>query len=92
MNIISHGIANHLGVLRTLFEDPDTGEWFIDMYLSWEFPYWDMNAHDSAMFFHCNNMKVTENNGHRMLAMVWQNCARAKWHNADGDSDYSAWA
>jgi hypothetical protein len=73
-------------------QDPDTGEWFIDMYLSWEFPYWDMNAHDSAMFFHCNNMKVTENNGHRMLAMVWQNCARAKWYNADGDSDYSAWA
>ncbi len=73
-------------------QDPDTGEWFIDMYLSWEFPYWDMNAHDSAMFFHCNNMKVTENNGHGMLAMVWQNCARAKWYNADGDSDYSAWA
>ena len=73
-------------------QDPDTGQWFIDMYLSWEFPYWDMNAHDSAMFFHCNNMKVTENNGHGMLAMVWQNCARAKWYNADGDSDYSAWA
>ena len=73
-------------------QDPDTGEWFIDMYLSWEFPYWDQNAHDSAMFFHCNNMKVTENNGHGMLAMVWQNSARAKWYNADGDSDYSAWA
>ena len=73
-------------------QDPDTGEWFVDMYLSWEFPYWDQNAHDSAMFFHCNNMKVTENNGHGMLAMVWQNSARAKWYNADGDSDYSAWA
>jgi len=27
-----------------------------------------------------------------MLAMVWQNCARAKWYNADGDTDYAAWA
>ena len=73
-------------------QDPDSGEWFINMYLSWEFPYWDDAAHDNAMFFHCNNMKVTEKNGHGMLAMVWQNCARAKWYNADGDTDYAAWA
>ncbi len=24
--------------------------------------------------------------------MVWQNCARAKWYNADGDTDYAAQA
>ena len=23
-------------------QDPDTGQWFIDMYLSWEFPYWQL--------------------------------------------------
>ncbi len=48
-------------------QDPDSGEWFINMYLSWEFPYWDDAAHDNAMFFHCNNMKVTECNGEGML-------------------------
>ena len=73
-------------------QDPDTGTWYPSIYNSWEFPYWDDAAHDNAMFFHCNNMKVTEKNGEGMLAMVWQNCARAKWYNADGDTDYAAWA
>ena len=73
-------------------QDPYTGTWQPKIYKSWEFPYWDDTAHDNAMFFHCNNMKVTEGNGEGMLAMVWQNCARAKWYNADGDADYAAWA
>jgi len=37
-------------------------------------------------------MKVTEGNDYGMLANVWQNCVRAKWNNADGDTDYAAWA
>lgn len=37
-------------------------------------------------------MKITEGNGHGMLAVVWQNCRRAKRYNADGDTDYSPWA
>ncbi len=73
-------------------QDPDTGTWYPRIYDSWDFPYWDQSAHDNAMFFHCNNMKVTEGNGQGMLAMVWQNCARAKWYNADGDADYADWA
>jgi hypothetical protein len=73
-------------------QDPDTGEWYLSYNLSWDFPYWDQSAHGDAMFFHCSNMKVTEGNGEGMLAMVWQNCARAKAINADGDTDYTAWA
>ncbi|MEN6445134.1 MAG: T9SS type A sorting domain-containing protein [Candidatus Cloacimonas sp.] len=73
-------------------QDPDTGTWTPDSVNSWDFPYWDQSAHSDAMFFHCNNMKVTEGNGHGMLATVWQNCYRAVLANALGDPDYSAWA
>lgn len=73
-------------------QDPDTGEWYVSSYFSWDFPYWDQSAHGDAMFFHCNNMKVTEGNDHGMLATVWQNCYRAKRFNADGDTDYAEWA
>ncbi len=73
-------------------QDTGTGIWYPRIYDSWDFPYWDQTAHDNAMFFHCNNMKITEGNGHGMLAVVWQNCRRAKQYNANGDTDYSAWA
>ncbi|MDD4309975.1 MAG: T9SS type A sorting domain-containing protein [Candidatus Cloacimonetes bacterium] len=66
--------------------------WAPDIADDWNFPYWDQAAHGDAMFFHYSNMKVTEGNDNGMLAMVWQNCVRAKWNNADGDTDYAAWA
>jgi len=69
-----------------------TNGWAPDIADSWDFPYWDQSAHSDAMFFHYSNLKVTEGNGHGMLATVWQNCLRAKKYNADSDTDYAAWA
>ena len=65
--------------------------WVPNMADEWAFPYWDQSAHGDAMFFHYSNMKITEGNGQGMLAMVWQSSLRAKWFNADGDTNYSAW-
>jgi len=45
------------------------------------FPYWDDTAHNNAMYFHYNNIKITESNDQQMMAAVWQNSWRARQGN-----------
>lgn len=45
---------------------------------AWNFPYWDASAHDDAMMFHYNNLKMTDANGQGMMALVWQSSYKAR--------------
>jgi hypothetical protein len=74
------------------FLSDGAGGSYPSMVTDWNFPYWNQDSHDNAMMFHCSNMKVTENNGQGMLAVVWQNSNRAKLYNQYGDTDYAAYA
>lgn len=56
------------------------------------FPYWDDTVHDSAMFFHYSNTKISESNDEHMMVAVWQDSARARWINSFQDTDYAAFA
>jgi len=60
--------------------------------LKWPFPHWDQSAHGELMFFHYNNVKITNANDKGMMAAVWQDSQRARWFNADSDTDYAAFA
>lgn len=62
------------------------------MTTDWDFPYWDSTAHSDAMMFHYNNFKMTETNGHGMMACVWQNSQRARWATYYADTNYAAYA
>ena len=73
-------------------QDSDTGNWHPKIKDSWDFPYWDESAHNNEMPTLYNNIRMTEGNGYGMLAVVWQNCWRAKQYNVNGDTNYSAWA
>ena len=79
------------GVVDSFFVD-STGTPSPGIVTDWNFPYWNEDSHDNAMFFHCNSMKVTEKNGHGMLAVVWQNSLRARFYNKFADTDYAAYA
>jgi len=75
------------------------GSYYLDMAVlyghpgfAWPFPHWDRTAHSDAMFFHYNNTKITEANGHGMMAAVWQDCQRAYWYNIENDVDYMAYS
>jgi len=63
--------------------------WAPDIATDWNFPHWDMTLHGDAMMYHYNNIKITENDGHGLMAVVWQNSYRAKLAH-EGDSDYNA--
>jgi len=58
----------------------------------WPFPHWDASAHNDAMMFRYNNIKVTEANPQGMMAAVWQNSYRARRFNYYGVDPYSAYA
>lgn len=62
------------------------------MATDWNFSYWNSDSHGSSMMFHLSNQKITEGNGHGMLAMVWQNSNRARLFRQFGDGNYSAYA
>lgn len=79
------------GVVDSYVDDGNGGT-YPAMVTDWNFPYWNPDSHDNAMSFHCGNMKVTENNGHGMQAMVWQNSYRAKLYNDNADTNYAAYA
>jgi hypothetical protein len=44
------------------------------------------------MFFHYNNVKLTNANSQGFMAAVWQSSQRALWYNAYGDGGYSQYA
>jgi len=81
------------------YSQAEDGNFYLDMALlyghpgfTWPFPHWDRTAHSDAMFFHYNNTKITDSNGHGMMAAVWQDCQRAYWYNIDSDVDYMAYS
>lgn len=56
------------------------------------FPHWDSTLHADAMFFHYNNIKITQGNGHGMLAAVWQDSQRARNANNYNDPEFMQYA
>ena len=77
----------------------DDGNHYLDIVLFnshpgfiWPFPHWDQTAHDDAMMFHYSNTKITNANGHGMMAAVWQDSQRARWYNVYDDVDYMAYS
>lgn len=70
----------------------EAGEYVPQMATIWPFGHWDSTAHNDAMMFHYNNIKITEANDQGMMAMVWLDSQKAKWYNADNDSTYVAYA
>lgn len=52
----------------------------------WPFPHWDDSIHDSAMTFHCNNIKVSEPNADGLMVAVWQDAMRARNYHQAPDS------
>lgn len=65
------------GVVDEFVYDPDSGEYYPLMFKDWPFPHWDQTAHDGAMMFHYNNIKVTRANPQGQMAVVWQDSKRA---------------
>lgn len=49
------------------------------MYLAWNFPYHDATAHSGTMMDLYNNIKLSINQEHGLMAAVWQSCYEASW-------------
>ena len=49
------------------------------MYYAWNFPYYDATAHNGAMMNYYNNIKLSINQEHGLMAAVWQNCFNSEW-------------
>ncbi|NLN84890.1 MAG: T9SS type A sorting domain-containing protein [Candidatus Cloacimonetes bacterium] len=62
------------------------------MVTAWPFPHWDQTAHDDAMFFHYNGVKLSEPNDHGMMVCVWQDSQRARYYNYYSETDYLPYA
>ena len=58
------------------------------MVTDWPFGHWDQTAHDDAMFFHYNSVKLSEPNEEGMLVCVWQDSQRARYYNYYNENDY----
>jgi hypothetical protein len=60
----------------------------------WPFCHWDETAHDNALLFHYNNIKMTEPNAEGMMAMVWEDSWRSRMYNKYPESypDYASYA
>ena len=74
------------------FADDGAGGFFPAMFTDWPFPHWDQAAHTDLMFFHYNNIKVSEPNDHGMMVCIWQDSDRARMFNYYSDTDYAAFA
>jgi hypothetical protein len=51
------------------------------MTTTWPFPHWDSTAHDDAMMYHYNNIKITQPDQNGNMACVWQDSNRARLYN-----------
>lgn len=67
------------------------GTFYLSPEKNFPFPHWDDTLHD-AMFFHYNNIKLSEPNDEGMLVAIWQDSQRAVWANVNSDPDYLAYA
>ncbi len=65
------------------------GELYLDIETIWPFPHWDTSAHDNAMIFHYNHIKMTRPNDWGWMVMVWQDSGRARYYNDVNISEYS---
>ena len=59
---------------------------------AWPFPHWDQAAHNDAMMFHYNNVKLSEPNDQGMMVCVWQDSERARMYNQYNDTEYASYA
>ncbi|MDD3536059.1 MAG: T9SS type A sorting domain-containing protein [Candidatus Cloacimonetes bacterium] len=60
--------------------------------LYYPFPHWDASLHSDAMYFHYNNIKVSEVNEQGMMVAVWQDSYNAKNYNEYNDDDFLDYA
>jgi hypothetical protein len=70
----------------------DGGTSYPLMNTAWPFPHWDAGAHDDAMMYHYNNLKITDANEQGMMAAVWQDSKRARAFNYYQDADFAQYA
>jgi hypothetical protein len=70
----------------------DDGNYYLSPETVFPFPYWDDAAHADGMYFHYPNTKITEGNDQEMMVAMWQDSQYARWANADGNTDYAAYA
>ncbi len=50
------------------------------------FPHWDSDLHDESMYFHYNNVKISEVNEYGMMVAVWQDSQKASYGTQYPDS------
>ncbi len=55
------------------------GQYYLDFETNLPFPHWNTDLHDSAMYFHYNNLKISEPNSQGMMAAVWQDSQKASY-------------
>ncbi len=55
------------------------GEWYLDIETNLPFPHYDDTLHDTSMYFHYNNVKISEANEQGMMVAVWQDSQRASY-------------
>lgn len=53
------------------------------------FPHYNQDLHESSMYFHYNNFKVSEPNEEGLMVAVWQDSYRAKLFNENGYTEYA---
>jgi hypothetical protein len=70
------------------YGDDGAGGFYPMMFSDWPFPHWDTSAHNDAMMFHYNGVKVSEPNDQGMMVCIWQDSQRARMYNYYSDTDY----
>lgn len=70
----------------------DGGTSYPLMNTAWPFPHWDAGAHNDAMMYHYNNLKITDANEQGMMAAVWQDSKRARMFNQYQDAAFAQYA
>lgn len=57
----------------------DGGTYYLDIETNLPFPHYDSDLHDASMYFHYNNVKISEVNEYGMMVAVWQDSQRASY-------------
>lgn len=57
----------------------DGYDYYLDFETNLPFPHWNSNLHESAMYFHYNNLKISEPNSQGMMVAVWQDSQKASY-------------
>jgi hypothetical protein len=63
----------------TVDESTTPPTYYLDIETNLPFPHWDSALHEDSMYFHYNNVKLSEANEHGMMVAVWQDSQRASY-------------